>query len=73
VLLEDIFPELRHVNAEDSYNGRSSKTTVWDKMDQLLNENSVDQRDHADHAEHIELEKLMAAFSVHKDKISGQT
>ena len=69
VLLEDIFPELRSVNAEDGFSGKSSKTTVWDKMDQLLNENGVDRGDHADR---IELEKLMAAFAVHKDKISAQ-
>lgn len=66
VLLEDIFPGLRRVNAEDDFSGRSHKITVWDKMDQLLNENSID------HGDHIDLEKLMAAFSVHKDKISAQ-
>ncbi len=66
VLLEDIFPELKRVSAEDGFSGRSSKITAWDKMDQLLNDNSVD------HGDHIDLEKLMAAFSVHKDKISAQ-
>lgn len=63
VLLKDVLPGLPYIASDTigNFGNHTTPLTVWDKMDQMLNEAEAGQ--HVD----LNLEKLMAAFSVYKN------